>query len=326
MIAFAKTFAVLAIAVVVASAAASGRDAYGIIYKFKGSTQGADPQGELLADRSGNLFGVTAVGGAYHLGTIFKIAPDGSETVLYSFKGGATDGAFPLAGLIADKKGNLYGTTADGCGNQNYGSVFRLSVRGTETVIHCFGGYPDGMNPMAALILDKDGNLYGTAEEFGEFGCGTVFKIASADNETTLYAFKGASQGDGCYPTGQLLIGADGFLYGTTISGGVSDGSCFFGSCGTVFKLSMDGSSETVLHAFASGDEGSGPQAGVITDTQGNLYGVTTDIDTEGNGKLFRIDRDGSESTLYSFKGGSDGATPLGTVSVPATIPIRPAA
>jgi uncharacterized repeat protein (TIGR03803 family) len=161
-----------------------------VLHDFQGGADGNFPQSSLIVDSSGNLYGTTYYGGSsgcnYGCGTIFKLTPDGTETVLYAFQGGA-DGKFPVAGVTRDLQGNLYGTAIGGgdleC-NAGFGcgTVFKLAPDGSFTVLHAFQG-ADGADPVGGLVADGSGNLYGTAEEGGTVsaicpgGCGTVFKL-----------------------------------------------------------------------------------------------------------------------------------------------------
>jgi uncharacterized repeat protein (TIGR03803 family) len=175
-----------------------------ILHEFAGSPDGSYPTATLVRDKTGNFFGTTQNGGnpgRDARGIVFKIAPDGSESVLYAFYGGS-DGAYPYAGLILDASGNLYGTTTEGGGSgtgcQGYGcgTVFKIAPNGTETVLYAFAGGADGWYPGGTLLLDKAGNLFGTTEAGGNTskyciseGCGTVFRIAPNGAKTTLYLF-----------------------------------------------------------------------------------------------------------------------------------------
>jgi len=226
-----------------------------VLHSFAGgNASGSQPYSSLVIDQSGNIFGTTAHGGVNDAGTVFEVAPDGTETVLHSF-GSGDDGQNPVAGLVMDDSGNLYGTTQNGGGGFISGVAFKLTPGGGYTILHRFTGGisndPDGGRPEAALIMDKNGNLYGTTHVGGGRGdcngnnCGTVFKIAPDGTETVLYSFSG--QRDGGYPSAPLVMDQAGNLYGTTETGG-KFAKCGFG-CGVVFKVSPDGN-ETVLHAF----------------------------------------------------------------------------
>ncbi len=288
-----------------------------LLYSFTGGSDGGQPYAGLLADSSGNLYGTTYTGGIVYCGygtagcgTVFKVAPDGTETVLYSFcsKGNCTDntqndGTQPEAGLIADSAGNLYGTTpygGKGCYGLGCGTVFKLrppalgKKKWTETVLHTFTGGSDGAGPFAGVIVDSSGNLYGTTWRGGTNDDGTVFKVAPDGTETVLYSFcSQANCTDGGVPFAGLHADSSGNLYGTTYSGGTNDD-------GTVFRLAPDGT-ETVLHSFAGGSDGAGPHAGLIGDSSGNLYGTTVNGGAEYSGTAFRVAPDGTETVLHSF-------------------------
>jgi len=263
--------------------------------------KGRYPQGGLVRDSAGNLYGVTAEGGGTGTtckttcGTVFKVAPDGTTTTLHVFgvPGQSGDGAVPLAGLIIDQAGNLYGTTSlGGSGSRGIygGVVFKLTPDGTETILHSFLGGDDGNGPTAPLIADSHGNLYGTTTLGGscpsDNGCGTVFKIAPDGTETVLYAFQGGK--DGFVPRAGLIMDAAGNLFGTTSKGG-GTGCVYHEGCGTVFKLAPDGT-ETVLHTFAGPQSGSTPLGGLVANGKGRLFGTTSlGSDGAGAGTVFKI-------------------------------------
>jgi uncharacterized repeat protein (TIGR03803 family) len=146
-----------------------------ILYSFQGGTDGGEPYGGLVRDKAGNLYGTTYGGGAANDGTVFRVTPQGTESVLHSFAGDTHDGGSPYAGLIRDEAGNLYGTTTGG-GRKYRGTVFRLSPAGKMTVLHSFAG-PDGATPLAPLMRDSQGNLFGTTSLGGTSDAGVVFKI-----------------------------------------------------------------------------------------------------------------------------------------------------
>jgi uncharacterized repeat protein (TIGR03803 family) len=250
-----------------------------ILYSFKGSPDGANPEGGLFRESDGNLYGTTSTGGAYGKGAVFEMDTTGTETVLYSFTGG-TDGAFPTGGVIRDAAGYFCGTTNEG-GTMNYGVVFCLGTAGHEKVLHNFKGDADGRYPQAGLLLDSSGNLYGDTVNGGTtdeaLGSGVVFKIAPDGVETVLYEFTNSA--DGAYPSGALVMDAAGNLYGTTQQGGQYDR-------GAVFMLDPAGT-ETVLESF-KGAQGTKPYAGVILDSAGTLFGTTED-GGNGVGVVFKL-------------------------------------
>ena len=147
-----------------------------VLYSFTGGSDGANPQTDLIADAAGNLYGTASAGGASSCGTVFKIRPNGHETLLYAFKC-RPDGFTPNGGLVMDSAGNLYGTTYGG-GAPNQGTIFKLAPDGTETILYAFQGGSDAAYPVAGLITDKRGNLFGTTYGGGDAALGTVFKLS----------------------------------------------------------------------------------------------------------------------------------------------------
>jgi len=279
-----------------------------VLYAFAGGNDGAEPGAGLVEDKTGNFYGTTVNGGTDDDGTVFKLASDGTETVLHIFTGGGNDGFTPFDALIRDKAGNLYGTTANG-GPRGFGTAFKLAPDGAETVL-CGFAAKDGAYPVAGLIQDKAGNLYGTTLRGGTDGNGILFKIAPNGTETILHAFRGGKHGDGGRPYGGLIHDKAGNLYSTTAGGsgiGCHDGY----GCGTVFKLVPDGT-ELILYAFRGHkhDDGARPEAGLIQDEAGNLFGTTARGGTYGSGTVFKLTPHGKEKTLHAFSGGSDGAYP----------------
>jgi uncharacterized repeat protein (TIGR03803 family) len=263
---------------------------------------GNGPEGGLIFDPAGNLYGTARFGGTSEgcggsgCGTVFRLAPnsDGSwtESVLYNFPGSNYS---PGPYLIFDQGGNLYGATS---ANGNGGTVFRLTPNAdgswTESALHHFSGGSDGQNPWAGLIFDPAGNLYGTTTEGGNLnycnggGCGVVFKLTHNPDgswrEKVLYSFTGGR--DGSVPV-SLIFDRAGNLYGTTVEGGNLSLCNKFG-CGVVFKLtpnSKGGWRETVLHSFQD-QPGARPYAPLTFDATGNLYGTA---DGSFYGSVFEI-------------------------------------
>ena len=279
-----------------------------VLYSFAGESggafDGAGPTGSLVQGPDGNLYGMTWGGGVKNIGTIFKITTAGAETVLHSFD--EADGMYPYGSLVLGPDGNLYGMTYQG-GVHNLGVVFKITTAGVETVLHSFG--PDDGRPTSSLMLGSDGNFYGTAQLGGANNGGVVFKITTAGVETVLHSFGG--EGDGANPMGRLIQGRDGNLYGTTSMGGDK-------GRGTVFKITTAGV-ETVLHSFAGGADGKGPNGRLIQGPDGNLYGMTSaglasPVGDKNNGTVFKITTAGVETVLHTFSGGADGKFPNGSL------------
>lgn len=282
---------------------------YKVLYTFcsqKYCADGAFPHG-VIKDRAGNLYGTASEGGTYNRGVVFKVAADGTETVLHTFcsQNQCADGAFPSGRLIRDGAGNLYGATAEG-GTGGDGVVFKLAPDGTETLLYTNWGASSG------LIRDSAGNLYGTSGAGGPYGQGFVFRLAPDGNETVLHAFTGGSS-DGANPELGVIEDESGNLYGTTPYGGLDTCGQFLG-CGVIFKIAPDGT-ETVLYRFGNAD-GAVPMAGLIMDKAGNFYGTTLYGGTRSEGVVYRFTADGKETVLYRFSGAgevcSDGCGPFG--------------
>ena len=280
-----------------------------VLYSFAGGSDGMDPNAGLVRDAQGNLYGTALEGGAGG-GTVFKLDTAGNLTVLHTFGSQYPDGFSPCAGLVADKAGNLYGTTIIG-GTHEWGTVFKLDTAGTFSVLYSFANSPDGANPYAGVVLDAQGNLYGTTSSGGAFNYGTVFKLNPATGqETVLYSFcvQGVPCTDGEVPYAAPVLDPQGNLYGTAAAGGTI-------GWGTVFELDTAGTFST-LYNFAGPPDGAYPYAGLILDAQGNLYGTTV---TGGNtgctpfasgcGTVFKVNTTGAETVLYRFtQTGGDGA------------------
>ena len=332
---------------------------YMVLYSLKGAepggTDGSGANG-LTRDAAGNLYVTTAYGFRFgclglECGTIFKLTPTGTETLLFSNYG--KDTPPPNAGLVLDAASNLYGTIAGhDCPFDWCGAAFKLDPTGTTfTDLHSFDGGADGGSPAAGLIRDGAGNLYGTTLVGGALGascyglgCGTVFRLSPSGTETTetvLYNFTGA---DGAGPSAELLRDSVGNLYGTTAQGGHQSGACNLGNegngtCGVVFELircdsEPSGYEYKVLYRFTGGRDGGNPVSGLVRDASGNLYGTTllgganssVCIAFESGvsptcGVVFKLSPTGalptntrlwSETVLHTFTGGWDGGNPLG--------------
>jgi uncharacterized repeat protein (TIGR03803 family) len=270
------------------------------VYAFSGLTDGSTPYGSLLAGSDGNLYGLTYVGGQYGGGEAFRIAPDGTQTVVYSF-GAGSDGANPHGSLIQGSDGNLYGVTAYG-GTYGHGVVFALNASGIESVLYSFGAGADAQDPYGSLLQASDGNFYGMSVHGGSYGAGTVFMVSAQGSEMVLHSFGGT--GDGQAPFGSLIQASDGNLYGMTSAGGDY-------SSGVAFRMTLQGA-ETLLHSFGSGTDGANPAGSLIQGSDGNFYGLTRDGGAYGTGAVVALSGAGAESVLASLGAGSDGANPFG--------------
>jgi uncharacterized repeat protein (TIGR03803 family) len=289
------------------------------VYTFAspGTGDGMYPYCNLVADANGNLYGTTQSGGANGAGMIFELSPSTSgewvETVLHNFTG-QSDGGFPGAGLVSDDVGNLYGTGGYG-GANGTGVVFELSPQGNSwsyNVLYSFGAYPgsDGFAPNSALVFDKQGNLYGTTYEGGDDsgcfqGCGTVFELSPLSggwSERVIHTFA-PNGSDGELPSGGVVFGRGGALFGTTQNGGGSN------NAGVVYQLryskATDTWSETIVHAFSNSTSDGGFPEATLLYRQGVLYGTSEGGGINGHGTVFAVTYSKTSgwttNVLYSF-------------------------
>jgi uncharacterized repeat protein (TIGR03803 family) len=269
-------------------------------YSFTGGADGGGPSAGVVGDSAGNLYGTTYFGGTTNWGTVYKLSATGQESVLYNFTGGA-DGAQPTTALVLDPQGNLYGATAGG-GASSYGVVYKVNPAGVETVLYTFTGGTDGGQPNSVLVRDGEGNLYGTANTGGASNQGVLFEVSSTGLETVLYSFTGGA--DGGRPTG-VIRSPKGKLFGTASSGGAS-------GSGVVFEFNAG--ALTVLHSFSPTEFF--PTPGVTADSLGNLYGTTTYGGPEFCGIAYELDLAGNETVLHTFTNGTDGGRPSAGVIV----------
>ncbi len=271
-----------------------------VLYSFEGGIDGCHPRTGVVRDSAGNFYGTTNACGGADLGTAYKIDTTGQETVLRSFTG--KNGAVPQSGVVLDAAGNLYGTT-HGAGPGGAGIVYKLDPAGNETILYAFTGGTDGGGANGQVVLDSAGSLYGATEGGGVYGTvnlGVIFKVSQTGQESVLYSFPAAAGGTG--PAGVIRDSA-GTLYGVTAQGGSAN-------LGTVYKLDAAGN-ETVLHNFLGGIDGSHPNAGLVSDAAGNLYGTTLFGGIGNVGVVYKVDANGHQTVLYSFTGPyPDGSLP----------------
>jgi uncharacterized repeat protein (TIGR03803 family) len=284
-----------------------------VLYSFTGGADGSGPVSNLIFDTSGNLYGTTAYGGTYGVGTAFELVRSSGWTLntLWSF-GSGSDGILPEGSLAFDQSGNLYGTLDSG-GAQNAGAVFKLTPHHSgwsERIIHSFANMK-GSRPWAGVTVDAAGNVYGTTlyNGPGEGGSGTVFKLAPVAGKWKFSIIHDFNKGGGGGPFGGVILDLAGNLYGTTYG----EGSC----SATVYKLApvVKGPWKLrVLHSF-DGTDGCQIYGAVTMNSVGNLYGATYGGGANSDGTVFELTPDSKghyvRRTLYNFKGGTDGADPL---------------
>ena len=277
-----------------ATASASPAQTFKNILNFD-ATDGAGPYYmTLVQGTDGNLYGTTNGGGPYDDGTVFKITPAGKLTTLHNFDN--NDGSNPVSGLVLDLSGNFYGTASGGGASSYYGTVYKISPAGKLTTVYNFcsqQGCHDGADPYSALVQDPNGNFYGTTNQGGDQGSGTVFKVTPSGKLTRLHSFAYA---EGVAPWAALLRGIDGDFYGST-SAGTNQTE------GTIFRITSQGKFATV-YTFCSKPnctDGATPRGSLIQDASGNLYGTTPGGGTYNGGTIFKLTPSGKLTTLYSF-------------------------
>jgi uncharacterized repeat protein (TIGR03803 family) len=336
-----------------------------VLYSFQGGTDGAYPSGGVVSDKQGNLYGATQQGGGTNCspmaacGTVYQLVPPAkkgdpwTENVLHVFQGKQhNDGEFPSGGVIADAVGNIYGTSSYGGTGDcvllgikgGCGTVFELSPpqtkgdKWTYTILYSFKGGKDGYLPFGDLVFDSAGNLYGATYFGGGKGttcnpyyqyCGTVFRMSppkikgGAWTEKVLHRFAGGA--DGANPSGGLVLGNTGVVYGTTSTGGNSGCKTTYSvGCGTAFALKHSKKTrgawtEMMLHRFTGGDDGGSPTGGLIFDAKGALYGTGGGGAHQAQGVVFRLMSTSGgrwdDTTVYDFPSNEVcGASPLAGV------------
>jgi uncharacterized repeat protein (TIGR03803 family) len=300
-----------------------------VIYDFDSNTN--DPDGNtpnaLIQGADGELYGTTEFGTANYGGTVFKTSTSGGSTfkTLYTFgsQGNGNDGYTPMAALVQDKRGVLWGTTQNG-GDSGYGTVFSISTAGNYTNVHSFTGGDDGANPAATLLLASDGNLYGTTASGGTNSFGTIFEVVLGQGTPfvqPIYSFGAINDGmgnafDGSMPNG-LAQGSDGNLYGTTQSGGTNDlgygnpvSGMSYGGDGTAFRLSKVNGNwvfTSLLSFDQQGQDGFNPVGSLVQGTNGVLYGVTENGGANNRGSIFALKTSGALSSVVWFTKDSGG-------------------
>jgi uncharacterized repeat protein (TIGR03803 family) len=252
------------------------------------------PQASLIEASDGNLYGASTA----QNGTLFRVTPSGTLSTFYTFSSSA-NGVGPEANLIQATDGNLYGTTSAGGAAYN-GTVFKISLAGTFTLLASFGANPCQISN-SALVQGSDGNFYGTTT--GGTNCaGMIYRMTPAGALTTLYNFSGP---DGALPAAALVQAPSGTFYGTTVQGGANN-------AGAVFSITPAGSFKTVF-SF-NGTNGAWPAAALVIGTDGNFYGTTSAGGAANSGTIFRLTPAGVLTTLYSFQGAADGFAPNGLI------------
>jgi uncharacterized repeat protein (TIGR03803 family) len=253
-----------------------------------------EPSG-LSRDSGGNFYGTTFLGGTSGGGVVFKVTPDGIETVLHNFPGSQ----FVTYPVLVDASGNVYGYNWGTASNTGNGFLYEVTSKGKYSVLHTFcasGDCSDGSVPSGRPIMDKAGNLYGVTTFGGSWGNGVIYKLTPKHEYSVFYSFSGVN-GAG-EPEGRLIQDSEGLMYGCANSGDSGSGAIFSITTAGVFSI---------IYSFTGGEDGFGPVCPLILDSAGNLYGVTNNGTATGESSpVFRITPKGDDTTL--FVAGSGGA------------------
>jgi uncharacterized repeat protein (TIGR03803 family) len=273
-----------------------------VIKSFNNSTDGANPQGQMVQATDGNFYGITRRGGSgAGFGTIFRMTPAGVYTVVKALTNSATEGSYCYGSLSLASDGNLYGMTSFG-GKYNYGTIFKVTTAGIYSVLKHLNLLVDGGAPKNNLVQAPDGFLYGMVQGGGTNGNGTIIRISTAGVFSVLRHLKAST--DGGSPYGTLIVGADGLLYGMTSFGGVNIG-------GTIFKMATNGTSFSVIRALKSTLDGGSGRSDLLLGTDNNFYGLTSDGGSNFlGGTAFKITPAGVYTVLAKFNGGLPGNAP----------------
>jgi uncharacterized repeat protein (TIGR03803 family) len=314
---------------------ADGKWTENVLHSFSpGDSLGFFPRAGLILDARGNLYGTTDSGGRFcsasvSCGTVFELSPSSGQwtaKAIYAFRAGS-DGSNPQAALTFDAVGNLYGTTSEG-GDSADGTIFELTPQTNgswiKRTLHSFTT-AEGAGPQSPMVLDRAGNLYGTADfggarrsACGGYGCGTAFELSPAKKGVwTLKVLHSFGNGkDGAYPVSGLTMDSAGNLFGVTSQGGARSSACFAYGCGTAYELTRENSNnwtERVIHDFGSGSGGNLPRGNLVVDETGALYGGAVFGGSYNDGIAFRLIQSGDrwkETVLHTFGRGKDGVNP----------------
>jgi len=321
---------------------------YTVVRNFSYTADGGYPNGSLMQNSDGLLYGMTTSGGANGVGIIFKLSLSGTYTVLHSLNA-TTEGSYPNGALVKGNDASLYALASSG-GVYNMGTAFKVTTGGAVTRLANMNGATLGNAPLGSPIKGKDSAYYFTTSTGGAYGYGSIVKICGG-TPTVLFSFNKFV--NGATPKGNLVQATDGNFYGTTYDGGTNGGGTIFkitpagnltvlrhlsgskdgynpsgsliqasdgflyGMCtnggpnlgGTIFKINTSGTSYTVIRSFVNATDGSNPQGSLIQAKDGNLYGMTTNV-----AKIFKLTLSGAFTVIHTFNSSTEGYYPLGSL------------
>ncbi|HUA14889.1 MAG TPA: choice-of-anchor tandem repeat GloVer-containing protein [Verrucomicrobiae bacterium] len=304
----ARTILTIVVLTIIMALASPANAQYSVLYSFTGKADGGNPWAPLIQNSQGDLLGTASTGGnkGSGYGVFFKLKSNGTETILHTF--GLTDGQRPIGQVVRDAAGTFYGVTYLG-GTYFSGTIYKMDGAGNLTTLFNLHNYI-GKFPVGGITIDSNGNLYGTTPAGGgneqNSPGGDVFELSNAGVFTVLHTFtESTTDGFGAYSN--LVRDSLGNLYGTAYLGG--NYHCA-GGCGVVFRVSAGGVEKVLKRFTGKPNDGDSPVGGLIRDHAGNFYGTTRFGGTADLGTVFKMDSTGKETVLYSFQGGSDGASP----------------
>ncbi len=272
-----------------------------IMHQLNYATDGANPYGELIKGTDGNFYGCTSAGGTNGYGTIFKITPTGTFTIVRYLL--SADGTNPRGHLVIGIDGNFYGCTYAG-GANGYGTIFKMTPTGTLTVLHSLSSAADGANCYGSLVKGTDNNFYGITNGGGTSGNGTIFTVTPAGVYTVLHHMVQAT--DGTHSQSDLIQATDGNFYGMANAGGANFG-------GTIFKITSSGTF-TVLRNLSAATDGQGPYGSLLQGTDGNFYGMTASSGANSGGTIFKITLAGAFTVLHALQTTTEGGSARGSL------------
>lgn len=280
--------------------------AFTLLRNLDYAVEGGVSRGSLVRGSDGDFYGTTSSGSNYSNGSIFKITPTGSLTVLRALnpdKDGINTNT-----LVLGADGYFYGMANTG-GILNQGTIFKISSDSRFSVLVSLPGNEKGGTANAGLVQGQDGFFYGTTTDGGLYNTGTIFKLSTDSSYSVLHSFQDSYSTDtfdGGNPYGNLIQAKDGNFYGLTSHGGIN-------GYGTLFRITSSGS-YTVLYSFDGNDKGGAPYGSLIQGTDGNFYGMAESGGTNGAGVIFKITPTGEITALHSFDYNSDGSSPKGSL------------
>ncbi|WP_216820621.1 choice-of-anchor tandem repeat GloVer-containing protein, partial [Cnuella takakiae] len=274
-----------------------------ILRHFNIEEEGGHPKGGIIQAKDGNFYGLLSSGGDYQGGSVFRLTPSGTFSVIRHFNINA-DGGRPRGNLVQGTDGNFYGIHTHG-GTFNGGTIFKMTPDGQYSVLKMLSSATDGAQSEGSLVQATDGALYGMTQYGGTYGYGVIFRITTTGTYKVLKHLTPAT--DAAYPTGDLIQAKDGYLYGMAPKGIAYNG--------VIFKIKMDGTGFVLLHQMAPATEGGNPLGSLKQGSDGNFYGLTYLGGGSGySGTAFKMNSSGTLTVIRRFTEATDGGQACGSL------------